>query len=522
MSGSNFSRRAFLGHSARGTAALGAAGLGVSGMGEFSFLAGLSPVSAAEAAPQPSIVRFTADVEPLVRLLEETPREAVLEKTADRIRAGASYRQVLAALQLAGIRNVQPRPSVGFKFHAVLVVNSAHLAAINSPDEHRWLPIFWAIDNFKESQARDVREGDWTMSAVDEPKVPSAEKALTEWTEAMDGWDEERADTATAALVRSRSIDELFQLFCRYGARDFRSIGHKIIFCANGFRTLAAIGREHAEPLLRSLAYAMLNHEGNGNPAKNDFEADRPWRENVARAAKIDKNWRAGKPDAQATTDLLSTLYAGSAADVCDQIVELLNRSVAPQSIWDALFLEGGELLMRQPGIVGLHTLTTTNALRYAYDTTTDDETRRMLLLQNGAFLTMFRDAMQSRGKVADRKILELEPAAASTEADGTAGGATAAIFRGLGDPLAAARRTLAAVRSDADAETFIDAARLLVFLKGRDSHDYKFSSAVLEDYAHLSPAWRSRFLAASVFNLRGSQEKDNPLVARTRAALSA
>jgi hypothetical protein len=91
-----------------------------------------------------------------------------------------------------------------------------------------------------------------------------------------------------------------------------------------------------------------------------------------------------------------------------------------------------------------------------------------------------------------------------------------------MGNPVAAAGQTLATVRTDADAEAFIDAARLLVFLKGRDSHDYKFSSAVLEDCARLSPEWRGRFLAASVFNLRGSQDKDNPLVARTRAALDA
>ena len=83
----------------------------------------------------------------------------------------ASYREVLTALLLAGVRNIQPRP-VGFKFHAVLVVNSAHLASINSPDSDRWLPIFWALDQFKSSQARDVQEGDWTMSAVDESAVP--------------------------------------------------------------------------------------------------------------------------------------------------------------------------------------------------------------------------------------------------------------------------------------------------------------------------------------------------------------
>ncbi len=37
-----------------------------------------------------------------------------------------------------------------------------------------------------------------------------------------------------------------------------------------------------------------------------------------------------------------------------EKVVELLNRGVAPQSIWDALLLGAGELLVRQPGIVAL------------------------------------------------------------------------------------------------------------------------------------------------------------------------
>jgi len=61
-----------------------------------------------------------------------------------------------------------------------------------------------------------------------------------------------------------------------------------------------------------------------------------------------------------------------------------------------------------------------------------------------------------------------------------------------------------------------------LIFLKGNNSHDYKFSSAVLEDYQHVSPDWRERYLAASVFNLRGAGDADNQLVKRTRAALGA
>ena len=508
MNASN-SRRTFL-QSAAG-------GLALAGL-DLGFLAKLPRVTAAEAKPNPKSVQLRPDIEPLVRLLEETPREKLLEKVAAKIHDGTTYREVVAALLLAGVRNIQPRPSVGFKFHAVLVVNSAHLASQASPDDQRWLPIFWALDEFKSSQARDVSEGDWTMAPVDESRVPPAHKAKQMFIEAMDRWDESAADVAVASLARSASSNELFEIFCRYGARDFRSIGHKAIYVANSWRALHAIGWQYSEPVLRSLAYALLNHEGKGNPSESDFEADRPWRKNIERVAKIRPEWHDGKLDKQATSDLLGTLYSGTADEICGQVVEVLNRGVAPQSVWDALLTGSGEMLMRQPGIVGLHTLTTSNALHYAFQTAASDESRRMMLLQNAAFLTMFRQAMHSRGKVADRKIEKLEPAELPKASPETLD----AIFTSISkDRSQAASQTLAYVQSGGDPLDFIHRARALVFVKGNDSHDYKFSSAVLEDYFHVSPEWRNRFLAASVFNLPGNGDRDNPLVQRARAALA-
>src|SRR5438477_4016229 len=155
------------------------------GLGDLSFLSRLPRVSAQEARLDPKIVQFHPDIEPLVRFLEQTPRDRLLEEVGARIRHGLTYRELLAALLLAGVRNIQPRP-VGFKFHAVLVVNSAHLASISSPDSDRWLPIFWALDYFKNAQAQDVREGDWTMTPVDESKVPSARKAKAAFREARE------------------------------------------------------------------------------------------------------------------------------------------------------------------------------------------------------------------------------------------------------------------------------------------------------------------------------------------------
>ncbi len=493
------------------------AAVAAAGMSQLDFLGKLPRVSAQEAQPDPKIVRFTSDIEPLVRVIEEMPREKLLEEVAGRIQKGTSYREVVAALLLAGVRNIQPRPSVGFKFHAVLVVNSAHLASISSPDEYRWLPIFWALDGFKGSQARDIEEGNWTMGPVNESWVPPAAQARQRFADAMDRWDEGDADAAVAGLARTAGSNELFDIFARYGCRDFRSIGHKAIYVANAWRTLNCVGWQYAEPVLRSLAYALLNHEGTGNPAESDFEADRPGRENLARVKKFRDDWRTGKIDEGATRELLTTIYGGNSSEICDQVVETINRGVSPQSVWDALLVGSGELLMRQPGIVGLHTLTTTNAMRYAFDACGDDETRKMLLLQNAAFLPLFRSGMNGRGRVGEQKVEALTPA--EIPADRAA--ALDAIFADVsGDRMQAAQKTLAYARANPEPHEFITRARTLIFLKGRDSHDYKFSSAVLEDFANVSPAWRDKFLATSVFNLKGSGGGDNPLVQRTRAAL--
>jgi len=214
-----------------------AAGGLLAGLGDFGFMSKISPVSAAESKLRSGMVKFRPEIEPLVRLLEETPRSALLEEIGSRIHRGLSYREVLTALLLAGIRNVQPRP-VGFKFHAVLVINSAHLASIQSSEEQRWLPIFWALDYFKEAQAEDQQQGDWRMSAVDETKLPPVSKAREAFITAMDTWDESSADTAAAALASSTGTFDIFELLFRYGCRDFRDIGHKAIYVANTWRAL--------------------------------------------------------------------------------------------------------------------------------------------------------------------------------------------------------------------------------------------------------------------------------------------
>jgi hypothetical protein len=192
----------------------------------------------------------------------------------------------------------------------------------------------------------------------------------------------------------------------------------------------------------------------------------------------------------------------------------MLNDRIAPQSIWDGLFCGAGELLMRRPGIVALHSVTMTNAMHYCWQASRSDDVRRTILLQNASFLPMFRT--MNRNNQADTRIDRLDD-----EIDEKL--STRMIFANLeSDRLLAARRTHGYLTSGGSAADLMTTARRLVFLKGTNSHDYKFSSAVLEDYDHLSPGWREPFLASSMFYLRGEKAADNDLVTRTRAALNA
>jgi hypothetical protein len=196
----------------------------------------------------------------------------------------------------------------------------------------------------------------------------------------------------------------------------------------------------------------------------------------------------------------------------------MLAEGANAQSIWDGVFLGAGEVLMRQPGIVGLHGLTTANAVHYLWQNVREESLRKQLLLQACSFDALFREAAANRGELATLTLDDIVP----DESTSTSPDAIEAILADIsGQPMQAAGKLLAYLNAGGDAHQFLDAARLVTFLKGNDAHDYKFASAVLEDFEHVSQEMRALFMATAAFQLNGSGERDNGLVERTRAALS-
>jgi hypothetical protein len=473
-------------------------------------LRAITPANAAEMVVGPDAVRFRPEIEPIVRWMEETPRDRVFDVAVEQLKAGLSYRDLMGGLFLAAIRNIKPRP-VGFKFHAVMVVNSAHLLGQTASVEDRLLPMFWALDNFKSSQAQDEKEGDWTLPAVDEAHVPGPGQAKAAFIKAMDAWDVDAADVATSALCRYSGAGETMEAFWRYGVRDQRDIGHKAIFTMQCWRTLQAIGWQHAEPVLRSLAFGLLDLQGDATPA-----AAGPYASNLELAKTVKDGWQLGKADPGATQSMLEALRHAGPEEASAEAAKRLNAGVSPDSLWDAVALCGNEMLLRSPGIIPIHAVTSANALHYIFNASGDDTTRKLALLQAAGWQPFYRERIKSAPALA---IDSLQPTSPDTHGEEAVGEIFATIAK---DRRQAAAKTMGYLASGGSADLVFAAARKFIFRKGRDSHDYKYGAAAWEEFRLASdPKWQAPLAAAAMANFPSSETADSPLMRRAQDAIA-
>jgi hypothetical protein len=456
----------------------------------------------------------------LARTLEDSTRERLPGELVRMSHAGLRHEDLLAALLLAASRNVQPYPDVGFKYHSVMLLRSVQATQRNLPSAERWLPVIWAVDYFKETQAEERAGSGWHMSPRAAAPKANPEAARRSLTAALDKWDREAADAAIVDYAQSAQPGDIFPLLFFYGARDLREIGHKAICVSNAHSLMTLFaGGPAPEPILRSTVAALLNSEGEPDPATHDLAPDRPWRQNRERLHLIPASWKHGRDDPAARSELRAALYRVSKEESGRVVVEMLQRGISPEPIWQTLFDMAAELLMHAPGIVPVHAQTTANALHYIYRVCDDEPTQQLTLLQCAAFIVMFREI--THATQSDVNLRKLEPLPLERKTPDPLD----EIFAELSDGhrLQAARKSLGYLRDGGDADNLIATARHHLVYGAQEPHDYKFAEAVFDNYAQCpDPAWRAGFLSAGMAYFKAPGRRPVPIVAETLRLLQA
>ncbi len=435
-------------------------------------------LSRAQAQLPPDMVRFDAEMEPLARLMEVTPREKCAAMVMEQMRANVPYRQLMAALYLAGVRNVNPRPP-GFALHCLFVMHSAHLLSLEAPPDLRALPFFYALDLFKVSQERDARQNDYVMAPLT-GMLPSADRAGAELIAAMEAWDQDRAERAAAVLARSRGANEVFELLWRYGVRDYRNIGHKAIFVANACRTLQTIGWQHAETVLRSLVLGLL-HFAKETKVNGYALEDQTY---SANARRVTEAWSSGPADPKSTRAMLAAIRETPPAEAC-----IRAKGVPAASIWDAVHLAAAELTLRTAGgsiITGIHAVSAANAMHFSWQAAAAPATRQLILLQAIGWMGQFRTWAETQKGTQTLDITSVPESENVRTIDG--------------------RRR------------FIAERLRHIIPKANEVHYYKFPAALIEDIPLVSAEWRPRLTAAMSCYTKGPADAETEAMQRARA----
>lgn len=413
-------------------------------------------------------------------------------------RQGASWKEIQTAVMLVAVQEVSPQP-IGNRVHSIMMGEPAFaLSAAARPGEAMH-PVLFNLDYVKRSQHRD--EG-WRLPGAPAPVRGDGQEELDR---GMAAWDEEQVDAALVKLARTSDKAELFELLWPWAARDFRFIGHKMIFCSAAWRMLARMGWQHRMPVLRSLVLGLLDGGGQNKDWVQPFAA------NQERARRLPKAWGQKPAQPGASRELLSGLRGAAVGDAAEMVFSMLEDGYGADTVWDGYRLFASEVLMRRPGIGGVHPMTSTHAMHFAFRTTRSEATRRLLILQNADWLALFRaDFMARRGlhfRGPGIDKLEAQPAPS----------AAAALRAGGVDRKATARQMLALASDRQTAPDLHAELRSLVGRKARESHVYKYAQTMFEAAASCHPELAPRLIAASAAYLPLGDAPDAAVVRRAR-----
>lgn len=507
------SRRRFLNTSAAITSACAV---------DLGFLAPLSHAAASDTHLNPDDVLFGPETDRLLRLIRTTSREACVPAFAKEVKAGLSYRQFLTVLFLAAVENGDP--------HQVAQVYGAHRISSDARVEERLLPLFWVLNRVKQESETGA-----AVKPALKPfngELPGADRAARIFHEAMLKSDKAEAERAALALARDRGARHVLHRLWEFAGRNLGgNLGHPAIALANSLRALEVMGWQHSEVALRYVTRYIAGYKGDKTYAPN--------LERVKQTlSRLPVDWTGADGNRSATLELYQLLRAGNADESCDLICsQLLSKKVKAGSVWDAISLAAADTVFRHKaggGMLGaqIHSVTTTNALRYGFNLVDDPPAKLVNLLQAaGVICDFYVRHVSKEGNLRDINLLDLKSSAGKTV------GTIRDVFELLpfkardylkenaGERAAsdqACRMAFDLLSHASNHATFMQTARSFLCVKASlDPHDIKFPAAVFEDAYSVSAEWRPYLLASSVHALHGTKSADTAVLVQVKDALN-
>jgi hypothetical protein len=210
---------------------------------------GLAPAFAADA---PDALDF-GSLEPLVRLMQETPVDKLLPALAAKLKSGVELRRLVAAGALANARTFGGEDYVGF--HTMMALAPSLHMARELPESLQPLPVFKVLyRNTNRIQEKGGRKEE-VLHAVKSAPLAEGRAGAASVRDAVHRQAVDEAERLFATIAQAGPSDALNDLL--YTVQDHTEV-HRVVLPYRAWDLLDLIGQEHAQTLLRqSVRYCV-------------------------------------------------------------------------------------------------------------------------------------------------------------------------------------------------------------------------------------------------------------------------
>ncbi len=326
-------RREFLADVGRGTLV---AAVGSSLATELGF-------ASASAADAPGALDFGA-LEPLVRLMQETPATKLIPALAEKLKSGTELRTLISAAAFANARTFGGEDYVGF--HTMMALAPALHMSRELTGPQQALPVFKVLyRNTNRIQEHGGRNGEVLHSVKPSPiaEVNPGSEALRDAVHRKDVNEAERTFATLAQLSADDALNHLL-----HTVQDNTEV-HRVVLPYRAWDLLGLIGKEQAHTLLRQSVRYCVKAESWQHTAT--YDKPRTLLPKLLEQYKLLDRTPGTRTAEDAWVDQLSqTIFKSAPEQAAEAAAAALAEGFAPAAIGEAVSLAANQLILRDHG----------------------------------------------------------------------------------------------------------------------------------------------------------------------------
>ena len=300
----------------------------------------LAPAFAADA---PDALDF-GPLEPLVRVMQETPANKLMPALVGQLKSGTDLRRLVAAAALANARTFGGEDYVGF--HTMMALAPALHMARELPDAQQPLPVFKVLyRNTNRIQEMGGRKKE-VLHAVKPDALSEGRPGGELLREAVRSKDANAAERTFAALSQRSPDDALNHLL--YAVHDHTEV-HRVVLPYRAWDLLDLIGKEQAHTLLRqSVRYCVKAESWTYGTTANEPRTLLP--KMLEQHKLLDRTPGTRAAEDKWVDELSQAIFKSTPEQAADAAASALAEGFTPAAVGEAISLAANQLILRDVG----------------------------------------------------------------------------------------------------------------------------------------------------------------------------